>query len=105
MRLVNACKHPEGFAGIVDTTNINSAISPTDWNLILNAAKKSKHRQTKVGGIAFAGEMVMDDKVHYYILASPNLIVDLTSRINYRINDKSKYLVESYIARLMSIKH
>ncbi|PSR55288.1 hypothetical protein AHMF7605_18150 [Adhaeribacter arboris] len=107
MRLVNAFKYPASHAGIVDTTNINlnSLIPIQDWNDILYSAKKSKHHQMKIGGIVFAGEMKMANKVHYFIVARPDLIVDLTDRMNYRMDNKSKNLLGNSITRWMDLRN
>ncbi|MGY2134283.1 hypothetical protein ACW9KT_18770 [Hymenobacter sp. HD11105] len=82
MRLLGAFRQPSQG---VDTTNTNRArlISLQEWDGLLARARVRKHRQMKISGVEWAGEMLVQQQRHFFLVCSPNLIIDLTARVNY----------------------
>lgn len=81
-------KHPQ--MPIVDTTNINTGANKflNEFGMILSQSKRKKHYQQKITGIDVAGEFWFNqsDK-HFFIICLPNLLIDITDKKEYRIND------------------
>jgi hypothetical protein len=82
-------KEPAKYS--IDTTNVNigTDIFLNEFGVILNKAKRNKHFQQKIAGIEIAGEFWLNqsDK-HFFIICLPNLLIDITSKREYRITDK-----------------
>jgi hypothetical protein len=75
----------------IDTTNINIGTNMflNEFGIILSKSKQNKHYQQKIAGIEIAGEFWLNqsDK-HFFIICLPNLLIDITSKKEYRITDK-----------------
>lgn len=81
-------EHPQ--IPIVDTTNINTGTSKFihEFDMILSQSKRKKHYQQKIIGIDVAGEFwVNQSDKHFFIICLPNLLIDMTDKKEYRIND------------------
>ncbi len=80
----------------IDTNKhpISELINKTKFADILNRAKASKHYPRKIGGIALGGEFYDHTNKHYFIICSPQYVVDMSSKINYAIEntDDQKFI-------------
>lgn len=80
------------LAHSVDTTNINigTNLFLNEFESILLKSKQVKHRQQKISGISVAGEFWYNqsDK-HFFIICLPDLLIDISTRKEYRITDES----------------
>jgi hypothetical protein len=80
----------------VDTAKI--AVEKQDagnFETLLNNAKVKKHVQMKIN-VELALVIEIDKKVHYFIISTPELIIDLVSKQNYVLNEDEhkKHLME-----------
>ena len=83
--LLSSLRNPDHYSAWVDTTNVNcqNLLTPEDFTLLLQTAKRKKHFQQKLKGFDFAGEMIIASQKHFYLYFGPRLLIDLTARINY----------------------
>ena len=83
--LLHTFHHPRDCGAQVDTSNINvrNLLTPADFMQLLKTAKKKRHFQQKIAGVVFAGEMMIEGQKHFYLYFGPDLLIDLTARINY----------------------
>lgn len=70
----------------IDKTEISQE-ECKQFNLILKNIRPRNHFQTKFGGGLIFVEALIDQKLTRIIIASDNLIVDLTNNCNYNIKD------------------
>lgn len=85
----NIFKNP--IANSVDTTNLNIGTNMflNEFEAILHKSKQKKHHQQKIAGINIAGEFWLNqsDK-HFFIICSPNILIDITNKKEFVITDK-----------------
>ena len=90
--LIFAFKNPDEYEGMIDTTVIKK-IEIEKWINILKKANKKRHHQMKIANINFSGYMKINNTIHYYVVCSEKLIIDLTEKYNYWISvEDSKFL-------------
>ena len=98
-----SCFHHPGTCS--DTSNVNtpSLITPADFSTLMDKAKRKKHHQTKVVGISFAGEMMINGKKHFYVFCQPYLLIDMTERVNYWLAPSDSISLASKIKQLPTL--
>ena len=80
----------------VDTTKITvEKQDVANFETLLNNAKVKKHVQMKIN-VELALVIEIDKKDHYFIISTPELIIDLVSKQNYVLkeNQQKKQLTE-----------
>ncbi len=70
-----------------------------DFETLLNNAKVKKHVQMKIN-VELALVVKIDEEDHYFIISTPELIIDLVSKRNYVLKeDSQKKLVSEFIEK------
>ena len=54
----------------------------------------------KIAGIRFAGEMIIKGQKHFYLYMYPEVIIDLTDRINYLVELNKQHGIDDKILAL-----
>ena len=72
------------------------------FNLILKNIKPKNHLQTKFGGGLIFVEAMIGQKLTRIIIASDDLIVDLTNNCNYKLNDRTD---KEWLSAFLNKKH
>lgn len=98
--LINVFYNPIAYK--VDTAYINVKKEDVDaFEFILNSADVKKHWQMKVN-VDLALIVTLQGKEHFFIISeSSGIIVDLTAKLNYRLNtdvlkNKTKEFIQKY---------
>jgi hypothetical protein len=76
---------------------VASNLDKDSFQKIMINAKKRKHFQTKIAGIIAIGEMNISNKKHFFVLLENSLLIDLTARKNYWINNKDKEVLRQIL--------
>ncbi|GEM_PF-2698847 len=99
--VLNMFKDPRIYK--IDTTNVNcDLISTNAFEQILKVAKKRKHFQMKITGISFAGELLIGQHTHFFVVCSTSLIIDLTDKINYVVQSEEDKKALNEMIRLLN---